>query len=227
MPSNGQPLTRLSLLIVAIVGVSILVTEWLDVRVVIGAMLTVPLAAWVWLTVQQRDKGITAPAAAGVRLISKMTRSFPANRNEVALIGGSMYAGIVAASLLPTDAVGQFLSILGVPPVMIGIAMAWTMMILAQFGISHIITLAFFSGAVPVLADLGLDPIVTVSGLMTAWALSICTTPVGAGVLLIARLSETPVQVVIREWNAVFVIGGALILGAWMVLLSYILPLFS
>jgi hypothetical protein len=221
--STGQPLAKLGLLIAAILGVSILVTEILDVRMVIGAMLTVPLAAWFWLTVQQSERGLAAPTVAGRRLISRMTRSFPASRNEVTLIGGSMYAGIVGASMLPTEAVGQLLVATGIPPVLIAIAMAWTMMILAQCGISHIITLAFFSGAIPVLAGLGLDPIITVSGLMTAWALSICTTPVGAGVLLISRLSETPVQTIVREWNAVFVIGGAFILAIWMAVLAQIL----
>lgn len=218
--SGGDPLAKLSLLIAAIVGISILVTELLNVRMVIGAMLTVPFAALTWLTVQQADKGIAAPAIASHKLLSGMMRSFPNSRNEVTLIGGSMYAGIVGASLLPTDAIGQLLATTGVPPVLIAIGIAWTMMILAQFGISHIITLAFFSGAIPVLADLGLEPIITVSGLMTAWALSICTTPVGAGVQIIARLSNIPVQTIIKEWNALFVIGGAVILALWMIVLA-------
>lgn len=223
--ASGNPLLRLSGLIVAVVAVSVLVAEFLGVRIVVGAMLTVPVSAWVWLIAQKIRRVPNAPLAAARHLIAKMVRSFPASRNEVALIGGSMYAGIVGASLLPADAVGQAVAASGLPPVAIAVILAWGMMILAQFGISQIVTMAFISGAVPILAGLGLDPVVVMSGLMASWALSIATTPVGAGILLIARLSDVPVNTIIREWNAAFVVGGALLVALWMILLSFIVPL--
>lgn len=220
---TDSPLMRLALLIGTIVGVSILIAELLGARMVIGAMLTIPFTAWIWLIVHESGQGINAPIAAGKRLASRVSKSFPGSRNEVALIGGSMYAGIVGASMLPSEHVGNFLSSVGIPPVVLAIGMAWAMMILAQIGISHIITLAFFAGSIQVLAEMGLDPLVTVSGLMTAWALSICSTPVGAGVNIVSKLSDVPVRTIIREWNAVYVSGGALIIAAWMVLLAYLL----
>ncbi|SEG88290.1 hypothetical protein [Marinobacterium lutimaris] len=224
-PETGtsSPLMWLALLIGAIVCVSILIAELLGARMVIGAMLTIPLSAWGWLIVQESHKGIDAPIAASKRLATRVSKSFPGSRNEVALIGGSMYTGIVGASMLPSDLVGDFLSSVGIPPVVLAIGMAWAMMILAQIGISQIITLAFFAGSIQVLAEMGLNPLVTVSGLMTAWALSICTTPVGAGVNIVSRLSDVPVQTIIREWNSMYVLGGALIVGVWMVLISFML----
>jgi len=43
-------------------------------------------------------------------------------------------------------------------------------------------------GALADLAALGLPPLAVASGLMGAWALSICATPVGAAVLTVARV---------------------------------------
>ena len=63
-------------------------------------------------------------------------------------------------------------------------------------------------------------PVAVAFGLMGAWALSTCSTPVGAVVLSIARLADVPMRVVARQWNGRFVILGALVLAAWLVLLS-------
>ena len=58
---------------------------------------------------------------------------------------------------------------------------------------------------------------------MGAWALSVCSTPVGAVVLSVARLANVPMRTVSRQWNGRFVELGALVLAAWLVALCTIL----
>jgi hypothetical protein len=61
------------------------------------------------------------------------------------------------------------------------------------------------------------------SGLMGAWALSACSTPVGAAVLSIARLADVELKVVARDWNGRYVMFGALLLAVWLSILLLIL----
>ena len=104
--------------------------------------------------------------------------------------------------------------------VVVLIGAAWSVMALSQLGISQIVSVTILGGALQALAAHGLPPLAVASGLMGAWALSTCSTPVGAVVLSIARLANVPMRVVARQWNGRFVILGALVLAAWLVLLS-------
>jgi hypothetical protein len=96
-------------------------------------------------------------------------------------------------------------------------------MALAQIGLSQIVTVSLLGGSLGGLAHLGLHPLVVASGLMGAWALSACSTSVGAAILTVSRLAQVPTRTIARDWNGLFVVLGALLLAAWMVGLSFVL----
>lgn len=221
--SNWSPVIRLSLLVLTIVTSAVAVAEFLSVRMVIGAMMVVPLAALIWLIAQQ---GRTTPVVIGqscARFARRLTISLPAFRYEVAMLGGAMYFGTVVVAFISPEDTAAFISRLPLPPILLVIAMAWSVMILAQFGISQIITVSLLGGALGNLAQVGIHPMVAASGLMGAWGLSACSTLVGAAVLSVSRMSDVPQRTVAREWNGKFVVVGALLLALWMLTLSMVL----
>ncbi len=112
---------------------------------------------------------------------------------------------------------------LGLPPAALVVVLALGVMILAQVGVSQIISVTLIGSALADLAALGLPPLAVASGLMGAWALSACSTPVGAAVLTVARIGQVPVIQVARQWNGRFVLAGALLLSLWLVLICEIL----
>lgn len=212
------PLVHLCLLILVVVAAAIGIAHLLDVRIVIGAMVVMPLAAWIWLAVQRRNP-LTAAAHLGRRVLETM----PGFRNEVAMLGGAMFLGIVAAAYIPPAETARLLAALGLPPAALVVVLALGVMILAQVGVSQIISVTLIGGALADLAALGLPPLAVASGLMGAWALSACSTPVGAAVLTVARIGQVPVIQVARQWNGRFVLAGALLLSLWLVLICEIL----
>ena len=220
-PTDWGPALRMALLVASVVAGSMAVALIIDVRLVVGAMLVVPASAVAWLLVQQGD-----PLRVAQDLRRRLRVSLPAFRDEVAMLGGAMFLGTVAAAFLSADLVGHFIDGLGLPAIVLVILLAWTMMILAQLGISQIVSTTLFAGALSHMGAHAAPPLVVASGLMGAWALSACSTPVGAAVLTVARVGGVSVGTVAREWNGGFVIGGALLLALWLLALHGLLAVF-
>lgn len=216
--TDWRPLWRLSALVAAVVVVSVLVAEILSVRLVVGAMIVVPPAAALWLVAQHRA---LLPALA--HLGRRLTVSMPGFRDEVTMLGGAMFLGVVVVAFVPPDETARLVAALHLPPALLLILLAWAVMAFAQIGLSQIVTVTLLGGAMADLAPLGLPPLAVASGLMGAWALSACSTPVGAAVLSIARLGGVDIRVVARDWNGRYVVVGALVLAAWLMLLLAIL----
>lgn len=213
-PTDWRPAWRLAALVAAVVAASVAVAEILAVRLVVGAMLVVPPAAILWLIVQHRAVG---PAL--LHLGRRLTVSMPGFREEVTMLGGAMFLGAVLVAFIPAAETARLIALIPLPPVLVLVLAAWSVMALSQVGLSQIVTVSVLGGALTALSGHGLPPLVVASGLMGAWALSACSTPVGAVVLSIARLAGVPMRTVAREWNGRFVILGALVLAAWLVAL--------
>lgn len=146
----------------------------------------------------------------------------PAFRNEFVILGGAMYFGRVATAFLSPATTAHVISLLPLPPVLVSVLLAWSMMGLARYGVPQIVTVTLLGSAVVNLTQLGIDPLVLASGFMGAWALSATTTPIGAAALTVARLSGVTSDTVARQWNGRFVLCGALLMGLWMVLLGWV-----
>jgi hypothetical protein len=211
-------LWRLSALVGAVVAVSVLLAESLGVKLVVGAMMVVPPAAALWLVAQHR-----AVLPALVHLGRRLTVSMPGFREEVAMIGGAMFLGAVVVAFVPPAETARLIAALHLPPAVLVVALAWSVMILAQIGLSQIVTVTLLGGALTDLSHMGLPPLAVASGLMGAWALSACSTPVGAAVLSVARIAGVEMKVVARDWNGRYVILGALLLAVWLISLLAIL----
>jgi hypothetical protein len=214
-PTDWTPLGQMAALVAGVVAASIVIAEAFGLRLVIGAMIVVPPAALVWLSIQHRSV-----AAAAGQFGRRLVLALPAFRDEVAMISGAMFLGTVVAAFVSPAAMAQGLAMLGLPPALLMVLLAWAVMALAQIGVSQIISVTLLGGAMAELGGLGISPLALASGLMGAWALSACSTPVGAAVLTIARIGEVPVGTVTRDWNARFVLAGAILLALWLLLLS-------
>lgn len=217
-PPDWIPAWRMAALVVAVVAGAIAVAEILSLRLVHGAMIVVPPAALIWLWVQQRDL-----LQVVLGLGPKLRVSMPAFRDEVAMLGGAMFVGTIAAAFVPTEKLAHVIEGLGLPPLLLVILLAWAVMVLAQLGISQILSITLLGGTLIHVVT----PMVLASALMGAWALSACSTPVGAAVLTVARIGNVPVRVVASDWNGRFVLVGAVVLAIWLVGLDGLISAFG
>lgn len=220
-----RPVAGLTALIAAVVTGSVVLAGLLSIRPVVGAMMVVPVSAWIWLTVQRWPiDGFSAPGTALLRLGKRLTISMPAFRNEFVIVGSATFMGIVGAAMIPIETTAALLSRLPLPPAVIMVLLVWAMMAAARYGVPQIVSVALVGHAISSIGVPGYHPLVLASGLMGAWGLSACTTPVGAATISIARMSGVTTQTVAREWNGLFVASGATLVGAWMLGLSVLVP---
>ena len=216
-------LGRLALLIWGVMAASVVVAELLGVRMVMGAVLVVPWAGLAWLAAQRRGNPATAMVSAAALMARRLTVILPGFATEVAMLGGGMFAGTVVAAFIAPAEVAHLIGRLGLPPLPLTILLAWSVMALAQVGVSQIVTVTVLGGALANLGQFGVDPLVLASGLMGAWALSACSTPVGAAILTVSRLAGVPLMTVARDWNGRYVLQGGLLLALWMSGLHWLL----
>lgn len=217
-PTDWRPLGKMAALVAAVVAGSVLVAQLFSLRLVVGAMIVVPPAGLLWLAAQRRQSW-----GAGVELGRRLTAALPAFRDEVAMLGGSMFLGSVAVAFVPPGETARLIEALGLPPLLLAVLLPWTVMALAQVGVSQIVTVTILGGALSELSRFGIPPLVLASGLMGAWALSACSTPVGAAVLTVARIGGVPVSMVGHDWNGRYVVTGALVLAAWLIAMATII----
>ncbi|HLO78767.1 MAG TPA: hypothetical protein VK196_20105 [Magnetospirillum sp.] len=215
--SDWRPVIQLLGLVAGVVVASVALAEMLSVRLVVGAMVVVPPAAVLWLMVQHRTVG---PAL--LHLGRRLTVSMPGFREEVTMLGGAMFLGTVVVAFIPAGETARLIGLIPLPPALVLVLATWSVMALSQVGISQIVSVTVLGGALASLSSHGLPPLAVASGLMGAWALSACSTPVGAVVLSVARLAGVPMRTVARQWNGRFVLLGALLLAAWVVMMCAI-----
>lgn len=223
LPGVGQttdwrPAWRMTALVAAVVCTSVALAEMLGVKLVIGAMVAVPPSAVIWLMWQKRQ-----PYRVFKELGRSLLRSMPNFRDEVAMLGGAMFAGTVAAAFLSPDTIGALVDGLGLPPLLLIILLAWSIMALAQVGVSQIASVTLLGGALVHVAH----PLVLASAMMGAWALSACSTVVGAAVLTVARIGGVGVKVVGRDWNGLYVVSGGVVVALWVVMLDRLVTTFG
>ncbi|CAA7625187.1 hypothetical protein [Magnetospirillum sp. SS-4] len=220
---DWRPVLRLTLLVIAVVTAAVGIAEILSVRMVIGAMIVVPVAALLWQVAQQGGGDPRTALRAAGGFAGRLAVSLPGFRHEVAILGGAMFLGTVVSAFVSPEAAARMIAWLPLPPVLVAVLLAWSVMLLAQLGISQIVTVTVLGSALGNMGGIGLHPLVLASGLMGAWALSACSTPVGAAIMSVARMAEVPVRTVARQWNGPFVVAGALLLGLWMLGLAMVL----
>ncbi|EME71087.1 hypothetical protein H261_04977 [Paramagnetospirillum caucaseum] len=221
--TDFRPILSLTALVAAIVAGAVAMAEVLDARLVVGAMIVVPPSAAIWLYRQQSGPPRPRAALTARLFLRRLGVSLPNFRSEVAMLGGAMFLGVVVAAFVAPEDMARAIALIPLPPIALAVLIAWGVMAAAHAGISQLVTVTLAGSALGSLAQAGISPQVMASGLLGAWALSICTTPVGAAVMSVARVAEVPVKVVSRTWNRRFVLVGALLLAVWMVILSLVL----
>ena len=227
-PGDGAAVGKMLALVLGVVGLSVAMAHLVHVRLIEGAMVVVPVAAWLWLAVQRALPSLSAVGwgralvGAVPELGRRLRVSLPEARNEVAILGGSLFLGSLLGSWIPSSALAWLVETLHLPALALAIMLSFSVIVLARLGISQLITVTLIGHALSHLTGLGLNPAVLASGLMAVWSLSICVTTVGAAVLWIARMSDVPIAKAGWGWNAAYVVIGAVVVAVWMIGLSFV-----
>jgi hypothetical protein len=200
--------------VAAIVGGIVAVKQLLGWSLSVSVVMVVPIAALAWLLVQYRS-----PAVALRLLGDHCATRLPRMRWEVLGLGSAGFIGAGVSALVPPAAITGLLDALGLPPVMLLIAVSAAMLGLGQIGINPIVASTILGGAIGHLGQSTVPPMAVIASLMGPWTLYAMTSPFAASVIMTARVAETTPATLGQRWNGPFLLLSFVLNAALVVAL--------
>lgn len=167
----------------------------------VAVMGTVPFMAFAWIGLQHHRRGLSfAFAAVGRRFRNYMLQDLPLMRPEAVVLACSGFLGVALTALTDAIGFGDWLGRADLPPAMIASAAFLSLVLLAQIGITPLITATFIGTTITQMEPMPISPLAVGLAVQTAWSLASATSPFTGGSLVVARLiGKRPF--VLQRWN--------------------------
>jgi hypothetical protein len=199
----------LTLLLLLFVGVSIL-EVMSGLRVIAVVMLLVPAIAVAWIVIQSRAH----LAATAGRLLQIAFKDVPSYQSELVLLVMAGIIGTIGGALLQPLFAGQSIGLAALPAWVVLVFLVWFIPLLGQLGMNPILAVSLLAPLLPDAAAMGVSPNAVVAALTAGWALAGATSPFTATTLLVGRLGHTSAWRVGVIWNRSFTLVAGLALSA-------------
>ncbi len=187
-------------------------------RVVSIVLVVVPVIAASWAVMQARNGGVGTPA----RMAGFVTGDLTGYRGELSLLMMAGFIGTAGAPLLQ-----PLIAALGVDltqwPIWVVLAMfVWLIPLLGQLGMNPILAVTLLAPLIPDPASLGVSPSAIVVAIVAGWSLSGATSPFTATTLLIGAFGGVSAGHVGRRWNGGYFFASAALLTGWVLLFGLV-----
>jgi len=213
------------LLLAAAITLSVFaVAAALNLTLPVAVLIACPLSSFVWLALQRRRLGGGTGARRAAQLLGRHARLiFGANRVEIAILGGSGFLGALVAPLIDTGQLSALLLATGLHGPAAAVAAMLVVTAFAQCGLNPIVTATLILGVLPDPSTIGVPPVLLAIALMSAWALSMFSSPFTAVMLILSGLTGRSVYTITWRWNGLFFVLTVLILSAWLFIVNALL----
>jgi hypothetical protein len=193
-------------------GMSALVMLLSGETVVFGLMVSCPVMLVGWLIVQNLGSARDALGATAGRLRTIAFAKLPGAAPVAITLACSGYVGVVAATLIPAEALARFLGLDAMPDFVFLSLLPVAVAALSLLALSPIMMAVFFGSLIGSLPVLPADPTLTALAISCGWALSMTLSPFATVVLLIDRVGGIPPRRLTWQWNFTYTVLAALAL---------------
>jgi len=186
-------------------------------------VVSIPLVGLGWQVRQYADYGpLLAARLTGRRVVREAGRTFPNYRTEIAILGGAGVIGTLVAAAAPPELLGRLLGGLAAPPAVLAPALLLVVALPAFVGINPIVTVTIVASVVHAMAAPPLAPQVVALALLSGWVLAVNCSALTASAMLLGDILKRPPGLLTVGWNGGFSLVLAVILAAWVALLTLI-----
>ncbi len=133
------------------------------------------------------------------------------------------FIGTVGAPLLAPLVAQSGLDPARLPTWALLVALVWTIPVLGQLGMNPILAVSLLAPLIPEAATLGVTPAAIVSAIAAGWAMSGTTSPFTATTLLIGSFGQVSALHVGFRWNGVYLLAMGGLLSAWVLLYAFVI----
>jgi len=171
------------------------------VKTVPAMMLAAPLVTvgWIWI-----QNGRDQLAATGERLRSIAGSSIPDSSPEALTLASAGYMGLVCAHLVPIETLATVLGLATIAPFILYALVAAVIPVVSNMGLPPIFTVTFLGSILNATPGLDVDPTLLGLSLVLGWTLNLTGSPFSASSLVLARTTGIPGRVLSWHWNGAF-----------------------
>lgn len=174
---------------------------------VLGIIIAAPAMALGWIAVQYaatERRPAALAAAVGTRIHAILFETLPRSAPVSVTLAASGYIGMMAAALVPSEALAAALHLNAIPDVVLLGALPLVIVGCSLFALSPIMLAVFFGSLFGSLGVPPADPTLLALSISCGWALSMTVSPFATPVLLISRMGRIAGTVLTFRWNGVF-----------------------
>ncbi|KAF0805854.1 hypothetical protein A167_03380 [Alcanivorax sp. S71-1-4] len=171
----------------------------------IAVLIACPLCAFVWLALQRRRlNGGSGTGRAWALVVRRASTIFAANRSEIVMLGGSAFVGVLITPLVDIALLNAWLSASGLHGLGLAVTAMLLTLILGQCGLNPVISVTLITALLPDPQALGLVPEVLAVALMSAWTLSMMSSPFTTVLLMVSAFCRRSPYFVAWRWNGLY-----------------------
>lgn len=223
-PASLTPLFRFTLLAGAITLAVFAINLLAGVRLPVAVLIACPLSAFTWLALQRRRLGGGMGIRRAVALVNRHARLiFGANRNEIAVLGGSAFLGTLIVPLVDRDTLSSALLGTGLYGPSAAAMALLVVLALAQLGLNPIVSVTLIAGLFADTHVIGLEPAVLAVALMSAWSLAMISSPFTASMMVLSQLIGRSPYAIAWRWDGLFFALLLPVIIAWLFALNHLL----
>lgn len=212
-PAGLGPLAAFAAVLLGIVVLTFAAASAAGTRLPVAVLFTVPLSAFIWMALQRRRLGGGLGLLRAARAFGRRSRKFfPGMRTEVAVLGSAGFIGELLSAMLPRTWLATHLAASGLHGPGLAAAATAAVVVAAQLGLNPIVSVTLLASVLSDTAALGVPEPVMAAGLMAGWGLAMATSPLTASMLMTARLGGVSPYTVGYRWNGPYVLAAMLIL---------------
>lgn len=211
------------LFLLVLLGTSVSILHALTgIRIVGIVMFIVPLIAASWALIQHRGGAVDFTLAKRAR--DYVAVDLPGYRGEITLLMMAGYIGTVGAPLLAPLVAGLGFDPSTLPAWLILASFVWIIPVLGQLGMNPILAVTLIVPMIPDAGTMGVSPAAIVAALAAGWAVSGASSPFTATTMLVGSFANVSALHVGLRWNWLFVLVVAVLLTVWVLTYAFLLP---
>jgi len=212
-----SPLLLLLALFAVTVGGLHLVT---GIRIVGVVMVVVPVIAALWAALQHAGGGLDFGPA--TRLRGYLEQDLPGYRGEITLLMMAGYIGTIGAPLLLPLVLRSGLDPALLPGWAVLVMLVWIIPVLGQLGMNPILTVTLLAPLIPEAASMGVTPAAVVTAIAAGWAMGGITSPFTATTLMIGSFGQVSATHVGLRWNGGYALTVGALLSGWVLVFAFV-----
>ncbi|TGG95609.1 hypothetical protein E4656_04130 [Natronospirillum operosum] len=218
-----QAAVQLIALIATLVGAAFMLEGNTVLNLPMSVLVLSPLFSLAWFVWQGRRAGWAwAPRLTARRLRKTVPGQVVPLSGEVGLLAAAGFLGSVTTALISVDQVVWLLNLLHLQGVPLLIAAMVLTILLGQVGFNPIVSVTLLAAALQPVELFGLTQELLALGLMSAWSLTVNSSPFTISVAVTARLARVSPRYLAYYWNGHYLLFCLVFLSLWLYGLSWI-----